>query len=401
MSVIACLQLPSGRSVCDEAIWDICADLTPVVEPDDECVWMDWSGCGSVPKLADKLAAGLQSVGLYSAAVTGSKRADNSSAYRLGVAPVRFVAGVLALSESGIMGDDGSTQNMFREISATTIAGGYWVAEHILPALLTRLPLPLLPELMPNVQETLAALGVRTLGDLLRIPRGFLYSHIGRDTDKLLDWARGRDPRRVHPLYPPDRLRRRIPAEMLLPPYDAKQLEDAVARAATELAAELQASDRACAQLSVSIGKRRYQRLFTPPVTDSEQLVRISRHIATQLLIKSSTSGPSASKSSVPGEIGARSNKAFSTDGVIEVTPAAYAGKQTSLWTPDRLCGASRHPALAAIRARFGHVFRFGASRGSDASHEPGCSGVSDGSGGCYGHQGAIERYEAMCRFYG
>jgi len=71
VAVIACLRWPpalirsadgTGKSFPDsarEAILDVCAQLTPVVEPGDDCVWMDWTGCGEAERLAEKLSAAL------------------------------------------------------------------------------------------------------------------------------------------------------------------------------------------------------------------------------------------------------------------------------------------------------------------------------------------------------
>src|SRR5690606_21682553 len=145
-----------------------------------------------------------------------------------------------------------------------------------------------------EVQEALQALGVRTLGELARFPRDLLHGHVGPVADRLLDWARGRDERRVRALYPPERLERRIAAEALglagglhhdlfgdvsgggpaggfsggaAAAVDVFRLKAVVFGVAEELAAELAASRRACAAVTVAVGGRRLDRSFTSPVT--------------------------------------------------------------------------------------------------------------------------------------
>lgn len=408
MTVIACLQFLPDRA--GETVLDICSQLTPIVEPDGERIWMDWTGCGAVPALVEKLTEQLtrvtRAIRSTAASTDSSDAAAHPARYRLGIAPLRFVAGAAAArggtvatgrgavtSEGGAKSAGANGIRTDRRHSVfvidTPIVEGCWITDDALPELLERLPISALPELDAIVPETLAALDVRTLGDLSRIPRELLYSHIGRAADKLLDWARGRDEQRVRALYPPERLERRISAEVLdlTGTADAFRVKTAVFHAAAELAAELEASRRACAGLAVTISGQRLERTFTPPVTDPDQLSRTIWRLAQQLLT---------------------SYQHDDGDCIIIITPANYAGKQMTLWASDRLGspqgrpgangssktqsarrgarrGALEHPALAAIRARFGHVFRIG---GGEAESFDGA-------------REALERYEAMCRFYG
>lgn len=432
MTVIACLQLPRKRhsagtppaSSMDAAL-DLCAQLTPVVEPDGEQIWMDWTGCGAVPALVEKLASGLARLtgaGTDSPAGSSLGRAR----YRLGVAPLRFVAG--AVAAGGVAVEDVAFA------IDTPVLLGFRVTDGALPEVLAALRIRALPEIDAEVRDALRALGVRTLGELARFPRDLLYDHVGPAADRLLDWARGQDPRRVRALYPPERLERRISMKALGlagglqddwlslssggsngasrgeptgelsgvgAVIDAARLKTIVSRVAEELAAELAASRRACAALTITAGRRRLKRSFTTPVTAPDQLGRIILHMLRRLL----SDAPSSDHSTIR----------FSDDFVITVTPVLHAGQQMTLFALDRPGAPAKrkklsvleHPALAAVRARFGHLFRFNTlageanfrlwnGRGGSEPSNP----QGDGCDGATRRRDAVAHYEAMCRFY-
>lgn len=404
MTVIACLQLPPknindggtdgvtdsvtgdvnravdgvGTEISgDAAVLDVCAQLTPVVEPDGDRIWMDWTGCGSVPSLMEKLASGLARLHDTNGATAASSR--RSVRYRLGVAPLRFVAG--ALAGEGTPGASAID---------TPVITGFWVTDDALPSLLTELRVRALAELDAEIRDTLQALDVRTLGELTRFPRDLLYSHIGRIADELLDWARGRDERRVQALYPPERLERRISTEKLGlfgvgAMADVRRMRAVIFDVAAELAAELEASRRACAALTVAAGEQRLERSFTSPITAPDQLGRVAWQLVQRLL----ADAPPLHN--------------VTDDCSIVITPTRHAGKQTTLFAHERL-GAQgerkpnvlEHPALAAVRARFGHLFRFHA-RAEEANRRSETGSGKDETGH---YKASVARYEAMCRFY-
>lgn len=357
MPVIACLRIPPTPAVCD-----LCSELTPVVEPVADCVWMDWTGGPPVPTLAARLAEALA-----------------VASYRLGVAPCRFAAG--ALVSPGI---DAARAGL----SVQPIPGGYWVPEAEMRAFAARLPVAFIPELALDVRATLATLGVNTLGDLLSSPRELLQGYIGAEAERLMDWARGRDPRPVRAIYPPERLVHRIPAESLAG-TDAERLEAAIAQAATGMVDRLHAAGQACARLAIAWGEKRHERCFTPPIADAGQLARAAAHAAKQLLVQlahgksgRTTSPEISSNPEIPG------------DCVLEIFPTAHVGRQTLLWDPAGPNGPRHHPALAAIRARFGHTFLHPARPDSWA-------GLPTRTTFFAGHvREAVARYEAMNRFY-
>lgn len=441
MTVIACLQLPQekdssnvsvggidgstnlsgndgglgsdkaarGGEAVLEAVLDVCAQLTPVVEPDGEHIWMDWTGCGPVPQLIEKLSLELARLDVPQLGVpqidipqpdlsrpggASAHSGDSRARHRLGIAPLRFVAGAIAAGTVALKSRDAKFA-----VDTPTVCG-FRITDDVLPKLLTALPIRALPELDADIRETLQALDVRTLGELSRIPKELLYSHIGRVADKLLDWAQGRDDRRVRALYPPERLERRLTAEMLglndgwsdhlTGSADALRMQTSVFEAAAQLAKELESSGRACAALTVAVGHQRLERTFTSPIAAPDQLGRVIWQMVQRLLGGSSGSSQ-------------RNRAAHGDDCVISVTPTRHAGQQTTLFAPDRpdsSKGATKdgqkrnvleHPALATVRARFGHLFRFVADE--DAAKR-GASQISH-------VKESVARYEAMCRFYG
>lgn len=265
MSVIACLRIPPTPAVCDA-----CAQLTPAVEPAADGVWMDWTGGPPVPVLAARLAEAL-----------GAHPETAAVPYRLGVAPRRFAAGVLASQAI-----PPAVAAAWDDLPVQPIPGGYWVCAAAWPAFAARLPVALLPELDPAARTALSALNVRILGDLLTIPRELLQGHLGSATGRLLDWARGHDPRPVQALYPPQRLVQRIPAEALIG-ADAQRLAAIIGQAAADLAARLAAAGQACARLAVFWGEGRHERRFIPPIADGGQLARAAWQAARRALAES------------------------------------------------------------------------------------------------------------------
>lgn len=416
MSVIACLRIPPTPAVCD-----LCAELTPVVEPAADCVWMDWTGGPPVPVLAARIAK----------AFNGD---PDRLTYRLGVAPRRFAAGVLAAHDmttemiARIAARAKTTASTKTDVDAKTavgakaamdakiaaaggdlfiqsIPGGYWVQEKSLPAFAARLPVALLPELEPAVRAALAALDVRTLGDLLTIPRELLQGHLGHETQRLLDWARGLDPHPVRALYPPERLVHRISAEFLAG-ANAQCLETALAQAATVLAERLQAAGQACSRLEIVWGAHRHERSFTPPIADAAQLARAAWQAARQMLAEWTRSRGRQTQALASEQAFSAPEQDFSLelpgDWVLEITPTGHQGRQTLLWEPERPSGARHHPALAAIRARFGHTFRQPLPLDGGAANFTGAAGQRARPGfpvAGYARK-AVARYEAMNRFY-
>lgn len=365
MSVIACLRIPPTTAVCD-----LCAELTPVVEPAPDCVWMDWTGGPPAAVLAHRLAGRLARLAGTLGAGAGTRSVEHktppagagSLPYRLGVAPCRFAAAVLA--SPGI-------DKAAAVLPVRPVPGGHWLRPEALPAFAARLPVALLPGLDPDVQAALTALGVNTLGELLASPRDLLHARLGAAAGPLLDWARGHDPRPVRALYPPERLTHRIPAETMAG-ADSGRLETLLAQAAGVLAARLHAAGQACAELAIVWGGSRHERRFTPPIAGAGQLARAAIWLAKQAV---------AGWARTAGRGGQPSPLEIQDDCVLEVTPTGYAGRQALLWEPDRPGGARHHPALAAVRARFGHTFR-------SPARLAGCA------------REAVARYEAMNRFF-
>lgn len=380
MSAIACLHIEPTEAVCDA-----CAALTPVIEPAVDRVFMDWSGCGSVPQLAQQLAKLLHSSGMldsvnrsdYSDSVDSDNRSAHPSTYRIGVAPVRFVADILATAGDPI---DQFIPNTSKHSPPTPgvaqLAGGYAVDEHALPAFIEALPIALLPEVNEETKETLGALVVNTLGELRRVRPNLLRSHIGVIADTLHSWAHGHDDRPVAALYPPERLRQRIPGEAVAAASEGSgdNLRTIVTAAAVTLAAKLQETGRAMAQLTVVRAGQRQTRAFTPPLTDADQIARTAWHMTNQLLT-AAVEARDIPKHTAEGDLRTHDVSCELRDDLLfEIVPVNSEGKQMSLWDQSRR--GARAKALDAVRARFGHIIQ---------PAEP---------------RDAVARYEAMFRLY-
>src|SRR5690625_5099247 len=192
MTVIACLTVEPT-----EAVLAACARLTPVVEPRSDRVLMDWTGCGPVDALARRLHRSLSAVaasdaGAGSGAAAGPRATARGAArspggqrrFRLGVAPLRFVAEVLA--------DPKTAPNAGGSLSVP-IAGGRFVPEQTLHRFVQKLPLARLPDIDAALCQTLAGFAVHTLGDVQAVPLDLLRDHLGAAADALRAWAQGRD----------------------------------------------------------------------------------------------------------------------------------------------------------------------------------------------------------------
>lgn len=365
MSAIACLYIRPTEAVCN-----ICGELTPIVEPSLNRIYMDWTGCGDVVILAKRLAERLHSLTFAKSgnahqikSIYGDKSADGGknahdgkstyvgtkggsgkstyvdrragsskctyveqnrydtnnvdplaaqtttrafATYRLGVAPIRFAADVLATAGDKIM-------------TATRITGGYYVDKRTMSAFLQTLPVPLLPDedIDGETKRTLRSLAVDTLGQLRRVDQDLLRLHIGHVADKLLAWSKGDDRRPVSALYPPPHLHKRIDKETIDP--SGANLQAVITAALLPLIAQLHTKHQVTAQLIVSTAGYRQSRTFTPPVSEGEQLVRIARRMTEQLLMN------------IAGEGTWREID----DVIIEIVPTDKEKKQMTLWGPD------------------------------------------------------------------
>ena len=180
--------MPAGRAVrlCPDAVFlrprmaryvEISAQVfavfhryTPLVEPlsIDEA-FLDVTGC-------ERLFGPAPAVGR---AIKGAIREEIGLAASVGVAPNKF----LAKLGSGLEKPDG-----FVVLTA-----------HDAPARLAVLPIGALWGVGKVTERRLERLGVRQVGDLLRVPRARLVAELGDHADHLLQLAVGRDDRPVVP----------------------------------------------------------------------------------------------------------------------------------------------------------------------------------------------------------
>lgn len=380
MRIIACLFIEPT-----EAIAAVCAQLTPVIEPMADRIVMDWTGCGPVQKLARQLAEGLHALHREQSSpqqtaempprttpktLTGERSA--TSDYRLGVAPLRFIAEALATSEFPAASRKGTKGNDFCQL----IAGGEYVPEHMLAACIRSLPVARLPHVDEKTKETLEALAVPTLGALGRVQAGLLRDHVGRAADTLLAWAAGDDPRPVVPLYPPERLHERVSRATVTNAYSgAPERRRALVEAtATPLIESLQTTGRGAIQISVACGERRHTRTFAEPLTEAARITRLFTHLLNRLLADALPrvhDGEKARGGEPEYEPGA-----FLIDGdpfIFEIVPADATPEQMRLWDGGKPRNARRarlQKVLDSLRDRFGDAIGRSGPREAVARYE-------------------------------
>lgn len=367
MRIIACLSIEPT-----EAIAAVCAQLTPVVEPMADRIVMDWTGCGPVPELARQLAEGLRAL---------RREQDIASDYRLGIAPLRFIAESLATYGSPPTWRKKAKSNGFCQ----PIAGGAYVPEHTLVACIRSMPVARLPHVDEKTKDTLEALAVSTLGALERVQVDLLRDHIGKAADTLLAWAAGDDPRPVVPLYPPERLQERVSRAAVMTAYSgAPERRRALVESTTApLIASLRATGRGAIQIAVCCGARRQTRTFAEPLTDAARITRVVAHLLNRLVADTLPRARVHGSEGTRGGDAARSPDALLSgeDGfTFEIVPADAAPEQMGLWDGGKPRNARRarlQKVLDSLRDRFGDAI------------------------GRSGPREAVARYETMLHLYG
>lgn len=156
-----------------------------------------------------------------------------------------------------------------------------------IPKVLAPLPISGL-RLSKPVVESLGRVGLRTIGDLLRIPRATIPQRFGKDVMRRLDQALGRAPEPINPVLPPSAKRQSI--SFAEPIATREGLEHAV----TML------SERLCADLDkFQEGARRLDLLFQRVDSHMEAIrigtakpTRDAKHLAKMLIEKLDTVDP-------------------------------------------------------------------------------------------------------------
>lgn len=107
-----------------------------------------------------------------------------------------------------------------------------------------------------EVQRRLVRLGVRSIGEVARIPEGEWQRQFGAQGRQLAQWSRGADPEQVKPCYPPRTLSRRV--EFTPQVRDRDQIGQVLVRSAGILARALEAKGEGCQQVGLlleSVGR--------------------------------------------------------------------------------------------------------------------------------------------------
>lgn len=211
--------LPYDRPAYEEAarrVWDLFAIESSVVEPvSPEVCYVEMTGRdvqARVQWLAGELARSVR------------------VPVNVGVGRTKFVAFQAALQS--------------RESIITVPVGSELAA-------LAHVPLTHIPKLDRKLRQRLERLGVRTLGDVAKLPPSHLRKQ-ARDVGYLLErLAAGQDGDRVKPLWPPPRIEHALDFEEEV--SDFRQVHEALLRCANTLAAKLPAQYTRSMTLTVSL----------------------------------------------------------------------------------------------------------------------------------------------------
>lgn len=137
-------------------------------------------------------------------------------------------------------------------------------------------PLPVQAlRLSPSIVETLAELGIRTIGELSALPRGSLASRFGPEVAKRLDQAFGRLPELIVPIRPSEPIRAECTFEE--PITDRRSLELSLHQLIEQIADALQQRQLGVQRLECRVGDVSFTLGTTRPTATSSHLWELVR----------------------------------------------------------------------------------------------------------------------------
>jgi hypothetical protein len=209
--------------------WDLCAQLTPFVEPvGPNEGFLDLTGCGPLERLWSRLE---KELGPLRWGMAGNKM----------VARIAYQCGNKKVPE----GSEGA---------------------FLAPLSLDYLPFP------PGVIRELRNLGLFTIGQLAAVPLRDLERQLGPLGRELFQAARGIDQSKVQAAYPPPRIICRRSWDFL--PAHRRELEGRLLALAQELGEKLVASKQRCGRLRARSDDQLLEIVLTPPVDEASSLQR-------------------------------------------------------------------------------------------------------------------------------
>lgn len=194
------------------AVWDICAEHTPLVEPvsDDGC-FLDLTGCGDRVKIMEDIAIKAREFGI-----------------EFGMAPSKLVAKIAW--KSGIR---------------------HYIAPESVEGFLSPMPVSALWPIDYWDICRLEQLGIKTVAMVREISVNDLISQLGESGLEVHLFSRGIDRSRVKPAYPPESISHTISLDS--PITDLGDLEQCIGICAEAIASELEKTGRACGAVVVRV----------------------------------------------------------------------------------------------------------------------------------------------------
>lgn len=163
-----------------EQFRDICASISPRVEPEQEhSAFIDLTGWEAMKAIVEKFA--------------GLLRREMGFPFKMGIAPSKLVAKIACLYNNNRSCNNNLDNNNYcRFIPAARVA-----------TFLAPLPVTALWPWPARIHRTLQELGIYTIGELARVPVTQLQHQLGEVGEKLHEAAQGIDREPVQALYPP------------------------------------------------------------------------------------------------------------------------------------------------------------------------------------------------------
>lgn len=212
-----------------QAVWDICTNFTPTIEPiDSDAAFLDLTGCDNPVNIAQQLITQIRCKTNLPAAIS--------------IGPSKLVAKLAALLPS-------HAKQLAGHRKAKDVI---FVPPEAAKNFLYPIPVKYLWVLPAAVIEKLINLGCGTIGDLAKIPLLQLQMKFGREAERLADLAAGIDHDPVQPKYPEQCL----VISYTCPPEvggveQAAEVHAILSQAAKKLFEELLAQDAACTKITL------------------------------------------------------------------------------------------------------------------------------------------------------
>lgn len=236
--------------------WEACVHHTPYVEPGEpHQVFL------SLPSPEPGLTGAVRA--------EANRLVDIAAAFGFvafaGVAGAKLVAraAALACKEGWLIRRPGQTGYAAAPATVAFVPPG-GEQQYLAPLPISYLPAP------ADIRRRLARLGLRTIGEVARIPEGEWVRQLGPAGRLVAQWSRGADGEQVKPCYPPRALTKRV--EFADEVRDRDHVEAVVNRWGAWLAKQLAGKGEGCQQVSLTV-----ERADGPPLQGNRTLAKLQQ----------------------------------------------------------------------------------------------------------------------------